>query len=80
MKTEPLEANENPQETTGSKVCVALAAIGTLAAVFGIAICVFGLVEFNQTKVLIGAGVIVVSTINVPCSSNGLPRRCERGR
>ncbi|MFL9869090.1 hypothetical protein PQR67_33395 [Paraburkholderia fungorum] len=63
MKSEPLEANENPQETTGSKVCVALAAIGTLTAVFGIAICVFGLVEFNQTKVLIGAGVIVVSTI-----------------
>ncbi|MBB4513997.1 hypothetical protein [Paraburkholderia fungorum] len=63
MKSEHLEAHEEPEETTASKVCVVLAAIGTLMAVFGIAICVFGLVEFNQTKVLIGVCVIVVSTI-----------------
>ena len=63
MKPDQLEAPANPEETTGSKVCVVLAAIGTLMAVFGIAICVFGLVEFNNTKVLIGVGVIIVSTI-----------------
>ncbi|NPT56894.1 hypothetical protein [Paraburkholderia elongata] len=63
MKPDQVEASENPEETTGNKVRVALAAVGTLMAAFGIAICVFGLVEFNQAKVLAGVCVIVVSTI-----------------
>ncbi|ANB72601.1 hypothetical protein [Paraburkholderia phytofirmans] len=63
MEPDQVEASENPEETTGNKVCVLLAAIGTLMAVFGIAICVFGLVEFNHTKVMAGVCVIVVSTI-----------------
>ncbi|CAE6714218.1 hypothetical protein R69927_06184 [Paraburkholderia domus] len=63
MKPDQLEAHANPEETTGSKVRIVLAALGTLMAVFGIAICVFGLVEFNNAKILIGVCVIVVSTI-----------------
>ena len=46
-----------------NKLRVALAAIGTLAAVVGIGVCIDGLLEFNKTKVIIGACVIVVSTI-----------------
>jgi hypothetical protein len=46
-----------------NKLRVLLAAIGTLAAVVGIGVCVNGLLEFNKTKVVIGACVIVVSTI-----------------
>lgn len=46
-----------------SKVHVGLAAFGTLAAVAGIAVAINGGLEFNRTKVLIGVGIIVVSTI-----------------
>lgn len=46
-----------------SKVHIALAAIGTLSAVFGIGIAINGGLEFNQTKVFVGVGIIVVSTI-----------------
>jgi hypothetical protein len=46
-----------------SKVHVGLAAFGTLAAVAGIAVAINGGLEFNRTKVLVGVGIIVVSTI-----------------
>ena len=46
-----------------SKIHVLLAAIGTLAAVAGIAVTIDGGLEFNRTKVLAGACTIVVSTI-----------------
>lgn len=46
-----------------SKIHVGLAAFGTLAAVAGIAVAINGGLEFNRTKVLIGVGIIVVSTI-----------------
>jgi hypothetical protein len=46
-----------------SKVHVGLAAFGTLAAVFGIAIAIVGGLQFNRTKVFVGVGIIVVSTI-----------------
>lgn len=46
-----------------SKVHVGLAAFGTLAAVAGIAVAINGGLEFNRSKVLIGVGIIVVSTI-----------------
>jgi hypothetical protein len=42
---------------------VLLAAIGTLAAVVGIGIAVNGLLEFNEKKVIVGACVIVFSTV-----------------
>jgi hypothetical protein len=40
-----------------------LAAIGTLSAVAGIAVAINGGLEFNRTKVFVGVGIIVVSTI-----------------
>jgi hypothetical protein len=40
-----------------------LAAIGTLASVTGIAVAIDGGLEFNRTKVFVGVGIIVVSTI-----------------
>jgi hypothetical protein len=46
-----------------NKLRVLLAAIGTLTAVVGIGVCVNGLVEFNRTKVIVGACIIVVSTV-----------------
>ncbi|MGF6770086.1 hypothetical protein P3T18_002565 [Paraburkholderia sp. GAS199] len=46
-----------------SKVHVLLAAIGTLSSVVGIAVAINGGLEFNRTKVFVGVGIIVVSTI-----------------
>jgi hypothetical protein len=46
-----------------SKVHVGLAAFGTLASVAGIGVVINGGLEFNRTKVLVGVGIIVVSTI-----------------
>lgn len=46
-----------------SKVHVALAAVGTLAAVLGIGIAIDGGLEFNRSKVFVGVAIIVVSTI-----------------
>lgn len=46
-----------------SKVHVVLAAVGTLSSVVGIAVAINGGLEFNRTKVLVGVGIIVVSTI-----------------
>lgn len=46
-----------------SKLHVLLAAIGTLSAVAGIAVAINGGLEFDRTKVFVGAGIIVVSTI-----------------
>lgn len=46
-----------------SKIHVGLAAFGTLSSVFGIGIAIIGGINFDQTKVLIGVGIIAVSTI-----------------
>jgi type IV secretory pathway TrbD component len=45
-----------------SQLRILVAAIGTLASATGIAIAVFGLVQFNNTKVIVGVAMIVVST------------------
>ncbi|MBN3813254.1 DUF2964 family protein [Paraburkholderia sp. Ac-20347] len=45
-----------------SKLRILVAAIGTLGSATGIAIAVLGLVQFNNQKVMIGVGVIIVST------------------
>ncbi|MBB5464278.1 hypothetical protein HDG32_000371 [Paraburkholderia sp. CI2] len=46
-----------------SKIHVGFAALGTLSSVFGIGIAIIGGINFDQTKVLVGVGIIVVSTI-----------------
>lgn len=46
-----------------SKLRILVAAIGTLGSATGIAIAVFGLVQFNNTKVITGVVVIIVSTV-----------------
>lgn len=46
-----------------SKLRIFVAAMGTLCSAAGIAIAVFGLVQFNNTKVIAGAAMIVVSTV-----------------
>jgi ABC-type proline/glycine betaine transport system permease subunit len=51
------------KKLTSSKVHIGLAAFGTLSAVAGIGVVINGGLEFNNTKVLIGVGIIVVSTI-----------------
>lgn len=45
-----------------SKIRIFVAAMGTLGAAVGIAIAVFGLVQFDNRKVIAGVAVIVVST------------------
>lgn len=46
-----------------SKLRILVAAIGTLASATGIAVAVFGLVQFNDTKVITGVAMIVLSTV-----------------
>jgi hypothetical protein len=46
-----------------SKVHLGLAAFGTLAAVVGIGVVIKGGLYFDRTKVLVGVGIIIVSTV-----------------
>jgi hypothetical protein len=46
-----------------SKLHILLATIGTLSSVGGIGVAIKGGLEFNRTKVFVGIGIIVVSTI-----------------
>jgi negative regulator of sigma E activity len=46
-----------------SKLRIFVAAMGTLCSAAGIAIAVFGLVQFNDAKVIAGVVMIVVSTV-----------------
>jgi hypothetical protein len=46
-----------------SKIHVGLAAFGTLSAVAGIGVVINGGLYFDRTKVMIGVGIIVVSTV-----------------
>ena len=46
-----------------SKLHVLLATIGTLSSVVGIGVAINGGLEFDRTKVFVGVGIIVVSTI-----------------
>ncbi len=46
-----------------SQLRIFIAAMGTLCSAAGIAIAVYGLVQFNKTKVITGVAMIVVSTI-----------------
>jgi negative regulator of sigma E activity len=48
---------------TWSKLRILVAALGTLSAAAGIAVVVYGLVQFNNTKVITGVAMIVISTI-----------------
>jgi hypothetical protein len=61
-RSEPTDASMR-RKLIRSKVHVGLAAFGTLAAVAGIAVAINGGLEFNRTKVLVGVGIIVVSTV-----------------
>lgn len=65
MKQERTQTNDASmrRKLIRSKVHVGLAAFGTLAAVAGIAVAINGGLEFNRTKVLIGVGIIIVSTV-----------------
>jgi len=46
-----------------SKIHVGLAAFGTLSAIAGIGVTILGGINFDRTRVLVGVGIIVVSTI-----------------
>jgi hypothetical protein len=65
MKLSQWKAGADPEQRTRvrNQLRVLIAAIGTLTAVVGIGVCVNGLLEFNQTKVIVGACVIVISTV-----------------
>jgi hypothetical protein len=64
MKNGPFsEAGRRRRRMFLSRAHVALAAIGTLTACFGIGIAINGGLEFNRTKVFVGVGMIAVSTI-----------------
>jgi hypothetical protein len=45
-----------------SDLRIFIAAVGTLTAVFGMAVAIYGGLEFNRTKVVVGVGITVVST------------------
>ncbi|OLL28302.1 hypothetical protein BTH42_28325 [Burkholderia sp. SRS-W-2-2016] len=64
---DPKQAQSTPEaerrRLIRSKVHVGLAAFGTLSAVAGIGVVIKGGLYFDRTKVLIGVGIIVVSTI-----------------
>ncbi|SAK53182.1 hypothetical protein [Caballeronia ptereochthonis] len=64
MKRGPFsEAGRRRRRLFLSKAHVGLAAAGTLAACVGIGIAINGGLEFNRTKVLVGVGIIAVSTV-----------------
>ncbi|MBN3804539.1 hypothetical protein GXB81_15995 [Paraburkholderia sp. Ac-20336] len=46
-----------------SKIHVGLAAFGTLSSIAGIGVVIIGGINFDRTRVLVGVGIIVVSTI-----------------
>lgn len=48
---------------TWGKLRILVAAMGTLGAAAGIAVVVYGLVQFDETKVITGVAMIVISTI-----------------
>jgi hypothetical protein len=53
-----------PQDKFGpSELRVFIAAVTTLTAVFGMAVAILGGLEFNRTKLLVGIGIAVVSTV-----------------
>ncbi|NML32927.1 DUF2964 family protein [Paraburkholderia antibiotica] len=64
---EPKQAQSTDQaerrKLIRSKIHVGLAAFGTLSAVAGIGVVINGGLYFDRTKVMIGVGIIVVSTI-----------------
>jgi hypothetical protein len=57
------DEEEDPRKVRREKVRVGLAAVGTLSAVAGIAMAINGGINFDRVKVLVGVGIIVVSTI-----------------
>lgn len=56
-------ASPERRKLISSKIHVFLAAVGTLSSVVGIAVAINGGLEFNRTKVLVGVGIIIVSTV-----------------
>ncbi len=65
MKRDQWKEGASPErrKLIRSKVHVLLATIGTLASVVGIGVAINGGLEFNRTKVLVGVGITIVSTI-----------------
>lgn len=65
MKLSQWKAGADPEQRTRvrNQLKVMIAAIGSLTAVAGICICIDGLLYFDDTKVIAGACVIVISTI-----------------
>jgi hypothetical protein len=64
MKRGPFsEAGRRRRRMFLSKAHIGLATIGTLGSVAGIGIAIDGGLEFNRTKVFVGAGLNAVSTI-----------------
>lgn len=63
QKRSKSNAESERRKLIRSKVHLGLAAFGTLAAVAGIGIVINGGLYFNRTKVLVGVGIIIVSTI-----------------
>ncbi|WP_345816004.1 DUF2964 family protein [Paraburkholderia sp. PREW-6R] len=65
MKLDKWKEDASPErrKLIRSKIHVLLATIGTLTSVAGIGVVINGGLEFNRTKVLVGVGIIVVSTI-----------------
>ncbi|CAE6759760.1 DUF2964 family protein [Paraburkholderia haematera] len=65
MKLSEWRAGASPERRSliRSKIHVWLATIGTLSSVVGIGVAINGGLEFNRTKVFVGVGIIVVSTI-----------------
>lgn len=65
MKLDKWKEGASPErrKLIRSKVHVLLAAIGTLMSVVGICVAIDGGLEFNRTKVFVGVGITVVSTI-----------------
>ena len=66
MEQKPVESTDvsaRRKKLIRSKIHVGLAAFGTLAAVVGIGVVIKGGLYFDRTKVLVGVGIIIVSTI-----------------
>ncbi|QQC65920.1 DUF2964 family protein [Paraburkholderia ginsengisoli] len=65
MEQKPVEPTDAAarRKLIRSKVHVGLAAVGTLSAVAGIGVVINGGLYFNRTKVLVGVGIIIVSTV-----------------
>lgn len=65
MKLDQSQEGASPErrKLIRSKIHVLLATIGTLTSVVGIGVAIIGGLNFDRTKVLVGIGITIVSTI-----------------